>query len=387
MCDAKKCNSCSFKDFEKQYTNVNSIKYEIGKPYSMLLGLTNRCNMRCPYCFETHNNNDMTLEIAENAMEWFLSTANPHTVAFFGGEPLLKYEEIIVPIVEKYHDKIQFDITTNGALLDEDKIDFFRKYNITPLLSFDGVSEVQNKQRPGCGFNSFFTVLKNIPYYLLRFPEGMVRSTLTKDSIPYLYESVKFLYNLGFKYISFYPNTFEDWDDNTFFKYEKQLTLIGEWVYTKMPDVPHITNLEKAIYKVDNIDNLSIDNEIQRCGMGTISCSVTFDGKIIPCQEKLPNPNHIIGNIYEGIDKAKVEEYIQWYLKQIQNIKCPEKCDNKIHLLCKSVACPSRLEDLNFKLSTSHCYSNIALYRLAMRLNYLCGHTYKGKFFKEGGSI
>ena len=281
------------------------------------------------------------------------------------------------------------DLSFALALLDEDKIDFFRKYNITPLLSFDGIAEVQNKQRPGCGFNSFSTVLKNIPYYLLRFPEGMVRSTLTKDSISYLYESVKFLYNLGFKYMSFYPNTFEDWDDKTFLKYEKQLTLIGEWIYTKMPDAPHITNLEKAVYKVDNIDNLSIDNEVQRCGMGTISCSVTFDGKIIPCQEKLPNPNpnHIIGNIYEGINKAKVEEYIQWYLKQIQNIKCPEKCDNKIHLLCKSVACPSRLEDLNFKLSTSHCYSNIALYRLAMRLNYLCGHTYKGKFFKEGGSI
>lgn len=382
--DCLDCGKCSFDDFEKQYTSKNS--YSIGNPQAMLLGITNRCNMACPYCFEKHNDHDMKLETAISAVEWFLSVSKikKPTIAFFGGEPLLKFDEIIVPIVEKYNEMISFDITTNGVLLDEDKVDFFRKYGITPLLSFDGIKEVQNSQRPRIGFNSYDTVMRNIPYYLLRFPNGSARSTLTKNSIPHIVESVKLLYDVGFKNIGFYVNAFEDWTSEDFLKYDEQLTLLGEWLYTNIPNVPHITNLEKSMEKVRNIDKLTIDNRVDRCGMGTVSCAITYDGKIIPCQEKISNPTTVIGDIYNGIDIKKAEDYITSYLEKIKDISCNKDCNDKIHLLCKSAVCPSRLEDMNFSLSSSVCYSNKALYRLAMRLEYLCGNTYKGKFFKGG---
>ena len=53
-------------------------------------------------------------------------------INFFGGEPLLQFDQIIVPLVEenKEVNNLTFGITTNGVLLDEDKVDFFYKHKI-----------------------------------------------------------------------------------------------------------------------------------------------------------------------------------------------------------------------------------------------------------------
>ena len=178
----------------------------------MLLSLTNRCNLSCEYCFVKQNPQDMTLEIAEKAIAILLDNCKLKNekprINFFGGEPLLKYEELIIPIVEKYHQQISFGITTNGILLNEDVVDFFYKYGVKVLLSFDGVPEVQNKQRS----NSYSQVLNNIPYLLFRLPNTAMRSTVTKYSIPYLYDTVLMAEECGFKKISFCPNAYEDWD-------------------------------------------------------------------------------------------------------------------------------------------------------------------------------
>ena len=169
------CNAESrrviFEKFKEDYKAINTFSYSYkrhSKPTSMLLSLTNRCNLSCEYCFVKQNPQDMTLEIAEKAISILLDNCKLKNekprINFFGGEPLLKFNELIVPIVEKYHDIISFGITTNGVLLDEDIVDFFTKYNIKVLLSFDGIPIVQNKQRS----NSFDKVINNIPYLLLR---------------------------------------------------------------------------------------------------------------------------------------------------------------------------------------------------------------------------
>ena len=157
----------------------------------------------------------MTYEIADKAIQWALSNINNDKekpiIGFFGGEPLLKFDDIIVPIVEKYKDQVEFNITTNGVLLTEDVVDFFLKNDIMPLLSFDGVAQVQNLQRS----NSFDQVLNNIPYLLLRFPYTTMRATVTKESIPFLFDTVVMANELGFKSLFFCENAYEDWDKET----------------------------------------------------------------------------------------------------------------------------------------------------------------------------
>ena len=89
----------------------------------------------------------MSLETAEMAARYLLSHAaqskKKPSISFFGGEPLLRFDDIIRPLVKKYGDSFGWSITTNGNLLNQTTIDFCVKHNIKILLSIDGCKEVQ----------------------------------------------------------------------------------------------------------------------------------------------------------------------------------------------------------------------------------------------------
>ena len=74
------CNAESrkaiFEKFKEDYKAINTFSYSYkrhSKPTSMLLSLTNRCNLACDYCFVNQNEIDMTYEIAEKSVEWALN--------------------------------------------------------------------------------------------------------------------------------------------------------------------------------------------------------------------------------------------------------------------------------------------------------------------------
>lgn len=351
---------------------------EFSHPFNIVLGLTARCNLSCPYCFVDQHNSDMSLETCFNGIEFALKNSKRENttsqVIFFGGEPLLKFDELIVPSVEKFHKEVEFGITTNGVLLDEDKVDFFNQYNIHPLLSFDGVPEVQNVQRPGKGFNSFEKILKNIPYILFRFPGTSMRATITKHSIPYLFESYKMMEELGFMYTSWCPNAYEDWSENDYLLFKDQLEQLALYVYDKLLKghrPPSVRFLSSAVQQLDRYPEggLKFNNEMKRCGLATTSFSICPNGDISPCQEKISNPTWIVGNVNNsGIDPKKHEEFLNWYWKQMNNFNCEEKCSQKCRTYCFSNICPSRLEDLHFKNSSSTCYYTKALVEVADRI-------------------
>lgn len=392
------CFSCSPENKNKYFQNVKNrfqaenlsnftYNFDVySRPSSMLLGLTDNCNLACSYCFVKQKPLEMTYEIAEKSIEWLLNNhSNDSTplVTFFGGEPLLKYSDIIVPIVEKYKEKVNFSITTNGTLLDEDKVDFFYKNNVGILLSFDGIKEVQNTQRAGKEINSFEAVRDNIPYLLLRFPNTTMRMTLTKLAIPHLYDTILLAEEFGFKNITFCPNAYEDWDWDDAVAYEEQLEKIGLHIFKSFynnndiairvnPLIDYFNNIELGIQ-----GNLHYNNSLMRCGLGTTSCAITPEGQIIPCQEKISCPTWVIGNVFEGIDPKAHETFLKWYINKMNNdFICNRKCVTlKENVHCLNNTCPSRLEDLNFKPSTATCVFNRVTLRIAHRLYLNCQHS------------
>jgi sulfatase maturation enzyme AslB (radical SAM superfamily) len=60
----------------------------------------------------------MSFQIADDTCKWLLSNSNTPQIFFFGGEPTLRWDDIIVPLVEKYPE-IEYSITTNGFVLDK----------------------------------------------------------------------------------------------------------------------------------------------------------------------------------------------------------------------------------------------------------------------------
>lgn len=390
------CESCAgctsksraemFEEFKEEYAALTAFKYsanEFSKPTSILLSVTNQCNLHCNYCFVKQNPQEMTLEVAEKAIAWIKKNQTEKkekyqlSVNFFGGEPLLKFEDIIKPIVEKYHEEIQFGITTNGVLLNEDIVDFFYQYNVNVLLSFDGVPEVQNKQRS----NSFNKVLNNIPYLLLRFPKTVMRSTITKDSIPYLYDTVLMAQELGFRKICFCPNAYEEWDKETEKELENQFNKIGLYIYKNLKNlntlVIQVDPLNKYYSNIIQAQNkkLYFNNSINRCGLGTTTCAICPNGDIVPCQEKTSCPTTILGNVDTGINPSIHKQFLINYFENVNSLSCDKGCDAKSRLNCISSLCPSRMEDLNYKFSTSECAFVRMGTKIAAKLHLLCASS------------
>lgn len=128
-------------DIRKEYDSLK-------KPTNAVVSLTNQCNNACPYCFVDFNPMRMGFETAEKIIAFLkenCSDGEIPTFVFFGGEPLLEFEGIIKPLIEKYGESVKWSITTNGTLLTEEIIDFFSDNKVSILLSMDGNKQIQDK--------------------------------------------------------------------------------------------------------------------------------------------------------------------------------------------------------------------------------------------------
>lgn len=401
------CNSClecnkEMRDHDRSL--IPKFIYEEEKyqwPNSVLLGVTDSCNLKCEYCFVKQGKNFMTLETARKAVDLAISNANKKdkkaSVIFFGGEPLLRFEEIIQPIVEEYRGKVDFSITTNGLLLTEDVVDFLWENDFTVLLSFDGVKRVQDIQRPAKTGSSFDTIIRNIPYLLLRLPDTAMRATITRYSIPFLYKSYLMAEEFGFKRVSFIINAFEEWGLSDKKKYKDQISQICLHIYEELVGCYSLcmpTRYDTILTDMEECERIAsgfskFNNSLERCGLGTTSFSVTPSGLIVPCQEKISNPTWIIGDVNNGIDTKKHTDFLAWYNEKINTeLVCQKECPDpelKKFCLARNI-CPSRLEDLDFQFNSSICYSTQANYSCANRMRFLLSKSIlpKVKLFLEG---
>lgn len=144
---------------------------------SIILQVTQQCNLRCSYCSysglyhnRTHNSSRMSFETAKKAMDFFIARVHESSrthFGFYGGEPLLEFDLIkrcVAYAKEAIEGRaITFGITTNGTLLTDEIIHFLAKNNIILTVSIDGSKQEHDSCRvfPD-GSGSFDIVMRNI---------------------------------------------------------------------------------------------------------------------------------------------------------------------------------------------------------------------------------
>lgn len=137
------------------------------------ISINNRCNLNCNYCHfheksEHIISSDMNVySILNNVMSHIEKYDIPlFKIGFVGnGEPLLDYPKLkdYIIYIGDYlkNGTIMAYTITNGLLVDEDMLHFFREYNVNVGFSLDGIKEIHDKWRS----NSFNTVLEKIELY------------------------------------------------------------------------------------------------------------------------------------------------------------------------------------------------------------------------------
>ena len=104
------------------------------------ISITNKCNLRCSYCYERHLNTAygcINNETRDRIADFIRRQDNAETVYLFGGEPLL-YKETVKYFCEAFKAK-EFVITTNGTLLDEEFIKWCAERKVIINMSHDGI--------------------------------------------------------------------------------------------------------------------------------------------------------------------------------------------------------------------------------------------------------
>lgn len=167
------------------------------------ISINNRCNLNCSYChFHT---SEKSKHLSEQDMNVYAILDNiKHHIDKYGiktfklgfvgnGEPLLdfdalsKYIEYISDYLE--NGKIAAYTITNGTLITEEMLQFFKAHNVNVGFSIDGIEEIHNKWR--C--NTYNEVIRSIElFHSLNNCYPSMNCTVGKDTLAKAEETIAF---------------------------------------------------------------------------------------------------------------------------------------------------------------------------------------------------
>lgn len=293
--------------------------------------LTNLCQLRCKYCYETHGHESMSLESAKSIIDFIYKNARESNkvpeISFFGGEPLLVYNELVKPCIEYIRNNLKsrfpITMTTNGLLLDEDILKYLRSMNVSFMLSIDGCRESHDTNRvKDDGQGSFDDLEKNIPAILKYFPNTRAYMTITPNTVEYLYKSVRDIAEKGFLDMHIIPDfsvlSSGGWTPEVFEIAEEQMLLIKDYIIDAFEDsdIPLVfKSLEDMFPRIvlssysESAGHYRVAKVCRpecRCGIGVLD-NVIIDvyGNIFSCQHgsNIPEESNplYLGNMTTGV--------------------------------------------------------------------------------------
>ncbi|MBU7318321.1 radical SAM/SPASM domain-containing protein [Paenibacillus oleatilyticus] len=290
--------------------------------------VTTSCNMACRYCYEgmAKPNKFMTLETADKTIEylnWHLRKVgdNRLIINYHGGEPLMNYEVIRYMtnrLREYYRDdpsvKVMFGLTTNGLLLDREKIDFLSEFfDYSLSVSIDGTRESHDCNRVLLGGQGTYDLITaKISAFLRSRSDIRARITITTRTVGSLYDNVKHLIDLGFSIIVPYADLFDPrWDEQHMEVLNRELDKIA----ALLCDL-RMRNKEVSVGLVHTIDW----KKKGLCTGGTKTIHVDPEGHLFPCAYAVGRDRYWIGSVQIGIDRTRHKALCSQYV--IKNEVC-----------------------------------------------------------------
>lgn len=336
-------------------------KHHLWNPTRIVLLPTTLCNLRCQYCYawkENKKSSMMTKEIARAGINYVFQNAIKNNtpsvdISFMGGgEPTCNWP-VLVDAVEYARMLAKENsvpsstmLTTNGILSNEqidwlvDNIDFIK-------ISFDGIREVQNVQRPTTKGDSFELVSNTMLRLSEKRAKFLVRLTVTNESVKHLHKSVKYIID------SFLPTSIII--NPVYVCGSCASHGVGSIAYNSMCDAfkdIEDLGLEKGIDIVTPYDKITY-MDIPRmpfCGFQKGNIFLTPDGYISACSEIDSNNDNrsnifFFGNWDTSTNKLIINEEKLEQLHKISNSKNDKcnTCNNSI--MCSGPCLTRRLND------------------------------------------
>ncbi len=296
---------------------------------ALCLHVAHDCNIRCQYCFAAQGAFDghrtlMSYETGVKALDFLVANSGNRKqleVDFFGGEPLMNFETVKRLVtygrsIEQEHNKIfRFTMTTNGVLLDAEKIAYINEEMHNLVLSIDGRKAVNDHMRETISGEGTYDLI--VP----KFQEAVatragksyyVRGTFTRFSKDFS-KDVLHLAELGFDQVSVEPVVAPKNEPYALQDSDVQ-ELCGE--YEALAEAM----LEKEKkgegfhffhFQIDLNRGPCVIKRVLGCGAGAEYLAVTPEGDIYPCHQFVGMTEFRMGSVLstEPVDQSIVKEF------------------------------------------------------------------------------
>jgi len=321
------------------------------QPRRIQLFLAQKCNLKCIYCYGENNNSNaknklMDFETAKQGVDFLIKRSGNRKnlqVTFFGGEPLLNFKVLkkivnyCLFIEKKYNKIFEFELITNGTLLNKEICDYIVKKDFLLFISLDGWEEMNNTQRPSANEKNYFdNILKNAKYLVEQYRINKskkrikIRANLTNKFCD-LNKTYSYLENQGFDLIGIAAIESKLFENNTPGALTANQMLKLKENYNKLylnaledikigKKLSPFTNRSLQKLKQSTIKNRNILGI--RCGINRNTAAVDTDGNIFPCHRYVGLDKYITGNIFSGMDYNSTIDLYNKY-----NDNCIEICE------------------------------------------------------------
>lgn len=302
------------------------------------LSITEQCNLRCDYCYykDAHGERRsvMSDEVAEASIRLALERSVEYkhdflSITFFGGEPLLrmdfikrmvKFTKKLVSSQKKNLPKgfwVRFVVNTNGTLLNDGILAYFKKEKFSVSVSLDGPERKQNLSRRTInGKGSFKAIAPHIPA-LVKMNVSILM-VVTQKHVKGLANSIKWIFKQGFTSVASCLDFNGKWTgadfDNLIVEYEK---LARFWYKLKLEKKDfYLSTIQDKV----NILLLKSRHKDSTCFITKDSFAVSANGNVFPCTRFISsqkNAPYIMGNVLDencGARLRKVPKDIRFFM-------------------------------------------------------------------------
>lgn len=363
--------------------------------------LTNNCNLRCDYCYATKTQPEMDEETVIRTIKFIFTDEEERLskrnigVQFFGGEPTVKWD-LLVYFVEQANKiaiekgtRIRWGMTTNGTLLDRDRLRWLRHHKFEPLFSIDGKRETHDKHRKTVGGKDSFDM---IPINLITkyFPNAEIRPTIMPDTIADFVKNLKWFYSKGFYRIATEVAYEAEWTDEAMEEARKVYEKLGDiYIQRKRRGLPMWMKFIDDGLKMANAGAKEQVGPV--CGIARNSVAIKATGDLYACQRyaSFADETLKLGDIWKGWNKQKLAEANNFGREMMMpDPKGDFFCDE-----CPALyKCRGGCNAMNYQCNgdrrfilQNHCRFHRLWAEIALRVASATGDLWKGDNRRQGG--
>lgn len=192
----------------------------------------------------------MEFSSLEKTLDFFLPFLNDESyINFTGGEPLLAFEQISEAVDytkkknKKERKKIDFSLTTNGFLMNDETLEFLDQNKFSLMLSYDGLA--QDLSRKKGSSKKIVSLIERINK--CQEIDFETNSVFVPATVNLFSKSIQHIVELGVPDVLFSLSNVPPWDSSSLLKLEKEMSQLREFAvshYRNTGRIP-ISNFRK----------------------------------------------------------------------------------------------------------------------------------------------